>query len=603
MESIEAWLIGLVHPSVQHDAAERSRHERFFVARMTVAALALAGLPPYLLSRGTPSALECLAIITLVAPILAVVFLSRTGLLIVAQGIVSAGIAMFVAAIAVGSGAAPLAWLAFVLVPVEACATGSRRAVVVAAILAILAAGGATIANAIGIPAPEGSSDAALAILTLFFLGHVAAQGFADRRLKTVVRSALRAGEVREGATLQAIGDLVTWHDRNGHVLRANAAATRLFGVAGATLQGRGLLARIHVPDRPLFLKAISDAATSSDGVVVRFRVRKGELVDPAQERGGLLARIGKAAPQMIWVEMRAYRLERPAHGDYAVVAVTRDVSEHQQRVEELEAAREKAEAAGEEKARVLAIVSHELRAPLNAIIGFSEILMSDEAHGKAGQRREYAEIIHDSGQHLLGVIETLLDVAKMDTGHFELKLEGLNVNDLVHSSCDVMEVAANRAGVVIARDVAAGLPEMMGDRRACRQILINLLSNAVKFTPRGGLVVVKAWREEDRIVFSVSDTGIGVAEVDLPRLGNPFFQAGSSPHQADPGSGLGLSVVRGLVGLHRGRIAIASASGDGTSVTVSLPIDGRSGMQSAGPAQVHTIVRPRYAVPALKTG
>ncbi len=129
-----------------------------------------------------------------------------------------------------------------------------------------------------------------------------------------------------------------------------------------------------------------------------------------------------------------------------------------------------------------------------------------------------------------------------------------------------------------VAREIARDLPEIVADRRACKQILINLLSNAVKFTPSGGCVTASLRRERDRIVLAVTDTGIGVPETDLPKLGNPFFQANSSYSRAHEGTGLGLSVVRGLVGLHQGTMTIESQMGEGTRVTVSLPLDCRSG-------------------------
>jgi cell cycle sensor histidine kinase DivJ len=155
----------------------------------------------------------------------------------------------------------------------------------------------------------------------------------------------------------------------------------------------------------------------------------------------------------------------------------------------------------------------------------------------------------------------------------------------------------------VLAPDVVPDLPELYADRRACQQILLNLLSNAVKFTPKGGLVTVQARRESDRIAFVVRDNGVGVCQTELPRLGAPFFKAASAKSRAEKGSGLGLSVVRGLVGLHQGWMSIASAPGDGTMVTVSLPIDAGQPARSGMPAQVYTLPRSGHAALAIKTG
>jgi cell cycle sensor histidine kinase DivJ len=160
------------------------------------------------------------------------------------------------------------------------------------------------------------------------------------------------------------------------------------------------------------------------------------------------------------------------------------------------------------------------------------------------------------------------------------------------------MQIRADQARISLNRQVARELPEIIADRRACRQILINLLSNAVKFTPAEGSVTVSIGRERDHVVLAVSDTGIGVGEGDLPRLGDPFFQAGDAYRRPHEGTGLGLSVVRGLVGLHDGSLSIESGAGIGTTVTVSLPLRCRDDRPVAKPVCVRTLVRPPPPVP-----
>jgi cell cycle sensor histidine kinase DivJ len=196
-------------------------------------------------------------------------------------------------------------------------------------------------------------------------------------------------------------------------------------------------------------------------------------------------------------------------------------------------------------------------------------------------RQREYAQIIHQSGQHLLAVVNTLLDMSKIETGNFDFVPEPFDVGAVVAGCCDLMQLKADQAGIALGREVARDLPELVADGRACRQILINLLSNAVKFTPRGGEIKVAARRRNDRLVFKVSDTGIGISAEDLPRVGDPFFQAGSAYARSHDGTGLGLSVVRGLVGLHHGDLRIESTLGQGTSVTISLPLDCRTGSET----------------------
>jgi cell cycle sensor histidine kinase DivJ len=241
----------------------------------------------------------------------------------------------------------------------------------------------------------------------------------------------------------------------------------------------------------------------------------------------------------------------------------------------------------------------------LNAIIGFSEVLSSDtQAAGDAERRKEYVRIIKESGEHLLQVVNTLLDVSKIKAGTFDVLPEPFEAAAFTHGCCDLMGLKAERAGILLARDIATDLPELVADRRACKQILINLLSNAIKFTPRGGHITVAARRDGDRILFVVSDTGAGIDEKDLPKLGSPFFQARSSYDRRHEGTGLGLSVVRGLVGLHRGSLTIESAPEEGTIVTVELPIDCRGGpVQKNAPIRIHTLPRPQSNVRTLKVG
>src|SRR5215212_96428 len=576
-------LAGLVHESAQPDAAERARHERFIAVRLAAGALALAGLVPYLLWRGAPSGLEAAAIVCLAGPIVAAAVLSRTGSLALAHALSSAalaGLAVCLAAVSGGAAAVAAIWLVALLL--EAFLSGSRRATIAAGLIAgtgILAPAALDAFGVLG-PSPDGPAGFAMPVFAAMAVAYATAQALAQLRLDAERRARGKAHEAQDRLLLHAIDDLVTWHDRNGQVLKANAAALRLVGAPSCSLQGQGLFSRVHVSDRPTFLKAVSDAAASSAPTAVQFRLRVGQD-DGAERRKAR----GPRAPQgrVIWVEMRAHRIEEEG-ADCAVVAVTRDISEHRRRAEELEEARAVAESADRSKGRFLATVSHELRTPLNAIIGFSEILAGDTLVPVDGARRkEYAQIIHDSGQHLLGVVNTLLDMSKIESGNFELAPEPFDLCELATASCDLIKLKASQAGLSLACEIGRGIPEIMGDRRACRQVLINLLSNAVKFTPRGGSVTLSVRRETDRVLLVVADTGIGIAEDDLSKVGAPFFQAGSHYDRAHEGTGLGLSVVRGLVGLHGGTLTIESAPGEGTSVTVSLPLDCRAGRPQTG--------------------
>ena len=174
--------------------------------------------------------------------------------------------------------------------------------------------------------------------------------------------------------------------------------------------------------------------------------------------------------------------------------------------------------------------------------------------------------------------------MSKMESGNFEITPEPFAPAPAIRSCCDLLALKAQEAGVELKTRIAADLPEIVADRRAFNQILINLVSNAIKFTPRGGRVSVSALCDGPKLVVAVEDTGVGIGEADLPRLGEAFFQARASYDRRHDGTGLGLSIVKGLVRLHGGDIDIRSRLGDGTRVTVRLPIDCEGARRAAEP-------------------
>ncbi len=554
---IDEWLVGLVHRSVLDKPAERLRQERFVASRLATSLVALVGLPLSLLGDVAPELLTSWSLLVL-APLAALFVLSRRGSLAVAQALVSLVLAGFIARDMAAAGASlPLMGLALALVPLEALSSGSRGGVLLAGILALLGLGAGVLLQAEGMAGASLPVEGALAIAGAVAFGHALSRVVADRRIEALLGDSPEAGLGRDALALAAIDDLVTWHDGNGVVLRSNGGCAPLLGAAPASINGNGLFTRIHVSDRPAFLKAISDAANGAGFAVARFRVHAGE--GPSQTT--------------LWVEMRAHRLVLPGDESCAAVAVTRDITDHMARAEELDAMRREAVDASEARAQMLATVSHELRTPLNAIIGYSEILMGKGGPSLVDKREGYAQIIHQSGEHMLGVVNSLLDLSAIEAGHYNLAFESIDLADLVGECCTFMALPAEQGGLTLKQELAPGLPVLVADRRACRQILLNLLSNAVKFTPRGGEVAVEVRHEADSIHLAVRDTGVGVAQDELPRLGMPFYQA-SSPARAQKGNGLGLSLVRGLVTLHQGRLRITSMPGSGTCVRISLPAD-----------------------------
>jgi two-component system, cell cycle sensor histidine kinase DivJ len=249
---------------------------------------------------------------------------------------------------------------------------------------------------------------------------------------------------------------------------------------------------------------------------------------------------------------------------------------------------RDEAEGASRAKTQFLANMSHELRTPLNAIIGFSEIL-NRELFGKLGEERyrDYAHLIHESGEHLLNVVNDILDMSKIEAGKFTIVKEPFDVAPLVKSCCDILRHTAEQRWVALIMDVAPGLPELPADKRACKQMLLNVISNAIKFTGAGGWVRVTARQRGDAVEFSVADNGIGIAEQDLSKLGTPFVQANPSYDRNYEGAGLGLSVVKGLTRLHGGHFELTSALGKGTIATIVLPLE-TSGESAESPLPRH---------------
>lgn len=236
---------------------------------------------------------------------------------------------------------------------------------------------------------------------------------------------------------------------------------------------------------------------------------------------------------------------------------------------------KERAERAAHSKSAFLANMSHELRTPLNAINGFSEILIG-ELYGPLGDARYkgYASDILMSGQHLLDMINDILDMAKIEAGKMSIQLQEIDPVDPVDAAVRMIRRKAEDAGIRLILDTPDDLPEIAADHRAIRQMVLNLLSNAIKFTDEGGRIAVSLRQHKNYIRFAVTDTGIGIPEADLPRLATPFEQVSSSSDRNYDGTGLGLALTKSFAEMHGGKLTIASEEGRGTSVAFYLPIN-----------------------------
>lgn len=255
-----------------------------------------------------------------------------------------------------------------------------------------------------------------------------------------------------------------------------------------------------------------------------------------------------------------------------APVDVDQRIVELERRLAESEAARRDAETAANSRARFLANMSHELRTPLNAIMGFSDIMRARMFGELAPKYGEYADLIHESGRHLLDLINDVLDISKIEAARYVLTRETFDARDAVSAALRLLRVQADDSRVQL-RGLLALQPIMVdADRRALKQIVINLVSNALKFTPPEGSVTVSVQARRGELEIVVADTGVGIAPEDLERLGRPYEQAGD-PQQRGQGTGLGLSLVKAFAGLHGGSMSIESVLGEGAAVTVRLPV------------------------------
>jgi two-component system cell cycle sensor histidine kinase PleC len=235
--------------------------------------------------------------------------------------------------------------------------------------------------------------------------------------------------------------------------------------------------------------------------------------------------------------------------------------------------AKDAAEASNRVKSEFLANMSHELRTPLNAIIGFSDLMQHKLFGPLAGKYEEYASLINESGHHLLGLVSDVLDLAKIEAGKLSINPEPVDLGEAIRYCIQLVRRRADERGISLTTDLPQAPLTFVADARACKQILLNLLSNAVKFSREGGQVNVTALIACDCVRITVRDNGIGIPASALSRIGHAFERVSNDPLHAREGTGLGLALVRALVGQHGGSMLIDSRENEGTAVTIELPL------------------------------
>jgi two-component system, cell cycle sensor histidine kinase DivJ len=454
-----------------------------------------------------------------------------------------------------GLGSPLMVWL--VLVPAEAALAGGRQAVARAGFAAALVLVALAIVQmmdflpASRLPVPAAAATAAAILAALVQAGLIATA--AQDRQRAADRAAEHGTAMYQLLADNAV-DMITRHAPDGRILFASPASIPLLRQTPARLEGAMPAELAHPDDLAAVEMAFRESAYFGRESAAEARLTHGEK-------------------EYVWTEIRCRPTASVKGAPAEIVAVTRDISERKVQEQALIEARDQAMSASRAKSAFLANMSHELRTPLNAIIGFSE-LMTREIFGRLGDARyqEYCQLIHDSGGHLLELINGVLDMSKIEAGKFELYQEIFDLEEVTLSSVHFVKLMAERGGVSLTHNIAPEASHIFADKRAIKQILVNLLSNGIKFTPRGGQVALEARVDDEGVEIIVRDSGIGIARSDLEKLGKPFAQAEHAVMRAKEGTGLGLALVKSLAIMHGGQMILESALGIGTSVTVQLP-------------------------------
>jgi len=391
-----------------------------------------------------------------------------------------------------------------------------------------------------------------------------------------------QAAENRLRDAIESVSEAFVLWDRQGRLLMCNRNYRNVFNLEPKLLKPGAprnevnrfaALAIKHDQPAPDGAKGVREAELN-DGRWIQISERR-------TAEGGLVMTAADITAIKNQEEARRLNEEQL---QYAVAGLERSQEQLAELARKYEMEKVKAEGANKAKSEFLANMSHELRTPLNAINGFSEIMMN-EMFGPLGDQRYkgYSLDIHNSGQHLLALINDILDMSKIEAGKMNLKFEPLNLEDVTEDAVRLVRNRAEAAGLKLEIDFPS-LPEVEADYRAVKQVLLNLLSNAIKFTPRAGRVTVRAEVRRDplgeRVRVSVTDTGIGIAAEDLARLAKPFEQVESQHAKTTQGTGLGLALTKSLVEMHDGALEMTSTPGEGTTVSFILPIN-QSGLSA----------------------
>ncbi|WP_333788394.1 PAS domain S-box protein [Methanomethylovorans sp.] len=377
---------------------------------------------------------------------------------------------------------------------------------------------------------------------------------FRDQTEERAAQKALMESESRFRQLVENAPEAI-FVQTNGCFAYVNPAALRLFGVDSASqLIGQPVMERFH-PD---------------------FR-------DIVRERIHLLNDMCEEVPN---IEEIYLRLDgTPFNVEVSAVPITydglngslvffRDITERKQVERALIRAKMVSDEANRSKTEFLANTSHELKTPLNSIIGFSELMLAGELGNISEQQKKYIGTILESGYLLLNIINRILDISSINYGRMDLSYVKFNLCDAIQDTCAMMQAAANRKSIELIVDIDPQINEINADIIKFKEVVYNLVDNSVKFTPYGGFVIITATQNESHVKISVADNGIGIAKENIERIFDPFYQVDSSTTRRYSGTGLGLALINQLVKMHGGNIWVESEPGKGSTFTFTIPID-----------------------------
>jgi two-component system cell cycle sensor histidine kinase PleC len=406
--------------------------------------------------------------------------------------------------------------------------------------------------------------------------------GDVTEEMQLVERS--RTADIRLRDAIETISEAFVLWDAENRLVMCNSKYQELHGLPdSAVAPGTAYADLIAAGKKPLVRSRVVTEGRPEDGArTFELQLDDGRWLQINERRtkdGGFVS-VGTDITPLKRHEGRLLDGERRLMATISDLRASRQKLEQQAQqmvdlAEKYAEEKRRAEEANRAKSEFLANISHELRTPLNAVIGFSEIMQSG-MFGALGSAKyeEYCRDIHQSGTYLLGVINDVLDMSRIEAGRMTLDAEDLLLDDLVEESIRIVSAQAAAQEIEVVSEAGRNL-QLRGDRRALKQIMLNLLSNAVKFTPRGGRIRVRAKSAGRAITFTVGDTGIGIPSESLKRLGRPFEQVSNQFTKSHRGSGLGLAITGSLATLHGGAMRIRSREGEGTIVSVRLPVAG----------------------------